>query len=77
MSLVSTLASFLYAALPQPVRAPSPRRSEGLREFDAFMHELDEVEPLPRVSFPGTEVILTRRPYQGPRLAVERRAHHG
>jgi hypothetical protein len=37
MSFLSTLASAVYAVLPEQVRCPLPRRSEGVREFDAFL----------------------------------------
>ena len=76
MSLVSTLASSLHAALPESVRDAAPRRSEGLREFDAFMHELDEVEALHAEPLRDDSLHVTRLPWDGPTRDVARRAHH-
>jgi hypothetical protein len=76
MSLVSALASVLYAALPRPVRCPVPRRSEGALQFDAFMHELDEACPWPAAPVGDPSFSVTRRPADAPSLAVQRRARH-
>ena len=76
MSLVSVVASALYAALPQRVRCPSPRRSEGIREFDALMAELDRDQAASAVATGGLSAKVTRTPGGGPARALVRRAHH-
>lgn len=74
MSLVSTLASFLYAALPRQVRCPAPRRSEGARDFDALMLELSRLQPSSRIAAGAASLAVVRGPWEGPERAVERRA---
>jgi hypothetical protein len=73
MSLVSTSASILLAALPEPVRHPSPRKSEAAREFDALLADLARNEPSPGKSL---GVMVTRKPWGGPVRADARRARH-
>ena len=77
MSLITALASAVYAWLPQQVRSPAPRRSEGRREFDALMVELIRHEQRAGDSFVALTDGVPCVPAIGPERARLRRAHHG
>ncbi|MBI5257916.1 MAG: hypothetical protein HY855_15530 [Burkholderiales bacterium] len=62
MSLASALASAAFAALPLPVRCPLRRKSEALREFEAFMAGPARSLPPPNIAFGTT----TQRPPRAP-----------
>jgi hypothetical protein len=76
MSLASTIASALYAALPRQLRCPSPRKSEGMREFEALLARLsrDQASSGPRFDSALPGVTLT--PSEGPVRALARRARN-
>jgi hypothetical protein len=77
MSLISALASAVYAWLPPQVRSPAPRRSEGRREFDALMAELIQNEQRAGDSFVALSDGVACVPPLGPERARLRRARHG
>ena len=77
MSLASTLASVWFAALPQRLRHPCPRRSEAAREFDKLLDEMHGAEgPLDDRCAQDTSAGVTHAPFDGPLHAVRRRARH-
>jgi len=77
MSLASTLASVWFAALPQALRHPCPRRSEAVREFDRLLEELQRAEwPVADRGGADTSTGVTQVPFDGPLHAVRRRARH-
>jgi hypothetical protein len=76
MSLASTLASVLYAALPRQLRRPVPRKSEGMREFDTLIEDLRRGEPSWTAVPEGASISVTPTACGGPTRAVMRRARH-
>ena len=77
MSLISALASAVYAWLPPQVRSPAPRKSEARREFDALLEELRRNERLAGTPFVALPDGVTGVPAVGPERARLRRARHG
>ncbi len=76
MSFVSTIASVLYAALPQQLRRPARRKSEGEREFDVLIDDLRRAETVNAVVSAGVPITLTCAAWDGPTRAVVRRARN-
>ena len=76
MSLMSALASAVYAWLPQQLRFPSPRKSEAAREFDALMLELCRNEALAGDSFGRVTEGVACEPPMGAERARKRRARN-
>jgi hypothetical protein len=74
MSLISALVSTVYASLPAPLRSPSPRKSEGAREFDGLLVELVRNEQLAGDSFAGVPAGVRCVPARAPERARLRRA---
>jgi hypothetical protein len=76
MSLVSSLASALFAVLPRQLRFPSPRKSVAASDFDALIGRLSRANPTSAGWSGGALASVTPVPLEKPTRALERRARN-